>query len=180
MGLFDFKNYKERRAAMPVSIDTSHPWALGTQLGAWRSVAPASNDGTANLARFVPLVLPSSLIVNRMFTYNGAVVAGNVDVGLYDALGARLVSSGSVAQAGINQLQHYELTPTLLRAGLYYMAVVFSSGSATIFTWTLSTPVGWTIGHFGMETAFPLPSTAVLANKTGRIPVIGLSAHATL
>jgi hypothetical protein len=57
-----------------------------------------------------------------MLVLNGATASGNMDVGIYDYAGTRLVSSGSTAQSGTSAFQDFDITDTLLGPGIFYLA----------------------------------------------------------
>src|SRR5688500_5012668 len=55
---------------------------------------------SANLALYVPILIPERITVDRFFSHNGAAVGDNLDLGLYTEDGTRVVSTGSTAQSG--------------------------------------------------------------------------------
>jgi hypothetical protein len=114
---------------------TITPWSyqsLGTPLRVMAQGAPATqNYVTASLVVYVPFWIPEAVTFTKMFIVNGAAVAGNFDVGIYAADGTRLVSSGSVAQAGITQAQPIDITDTTCARGQYYMAIVSDTSGVT-------------------------------------------------
>jgi hypothetical protein len=88
---------------------------------------------TANKAFYFPFYLYRPEVITRVFVVNGATAANNWDVGIYTAAGARIISSGAVAQSGTNTLQFSDITDTLLGTGAYYMGCSFSNTSGTVF-----------------------------------------------
>jgi hypothetical protein len=151
--------------------------AQGTEMAALATAAPASvAHGTANLARFYPFVLPEPIVVVKMWWYNGGTVSGNVDVGIYDKDGTKIVSQGNTAQATINVLQEVNIADTVLGRGLFYMALSASSATATFFSNANSVQLAKALGLAQMATANPLPATATLAAVAAAIqPLYGLS-----
>jgi hypothetical protein len=103
--------------------------AYEVQTGAWPS---------ANLAIFVPMPIASPFIATQMWVVNGATVSGNIDVGIYDIQGNRLVSIGSTAQAGTTSNQTFNITDTLLSPAVYYLAVALDN--ATGIVWHFAHP----------------------------------------
>lgn len=120
--------------------------------------------GTANQALFIPFAMPSDETAKRMGYMKGDTITGNVDVGIYDSSGNRLVSSGSTAvSANANEVQMFNISDTALVAGLYFMAIVFDSAASTVQSWeSNSTTLSYSLLHATkhLGTAFPLPATA--------------------
>lgn len=118
---------------------------------------------SANLAIFYPVRVTRAFTVAQLFVLNGATVSGNIDVGIYDSAGTRLVSSGSTAQSGTNAVQAFNIADTLLAAGWYYLAVAMDNITGTLqrntagsFVMTASLGIGQ------QASAFPLPATATI------------------
>lgn len=88
---------------------------------------------TANKVLYIPLRIPKPMIIQQLYTSNGATASGNVDIGVYSADGTKLVSSGSVAQSGINQKQLFNVTDTLIGRGVFYMGLTLSNTTGTFF-----------------------------------------------
>lgn len=131
---------------------------------------------TTNLALFVPFSIEVPITVAKMFSYNGATASGNIDVGIYDEKGTKIVSSGSTAQAGTSVIQEFDVTDTILGAGLFYLAVAMDNTTGTLFANVLTTAYTWSVlGMAQMATAFALPATATLVTcAQGYLPIIGL------
>ncbi len=155
-----------------------YPWvdivAPGPYPFAPSGVQPTSAAwGTANLARFIPFLVSRPVTVTNIHVYNFATIAGNVDVGLYDMSGNRLVSGGGAAHSGADAIQTFNITDTLLSPGRYYAAMASDSATAT-FGAFLSVDIGMPLGAAGaamigiksMATAYVLPATATLAALT--------------
>jgi hypothetical protein len=156
------------------------PWSagsLGAELAALSLAAPVSTAwATANLARVVPFVVPKPALVRKMFWANGATVAGNVDVGIYDESGSRVVSMGSVAQAGVSVLQEVDIADVTLGVGRYYMALAASSAAATFLASAPPLQLCKGMGCAQQAAAFPLPASATPAPFSAAVlPYFGLS-----
>ncbi len=135
----------------------------------------------ANRAIFVPFRLSRSIVAVKLFIFNGTVVSGNVDVGLYDEFGTKLVSKGSTAQAGTSALQAFDITDTRLGPGLFYLAVALDTGTGTLFRAALAVQLLRVMGCAQMASAFALPAAATLATvSSAYLPVAGLSTRVTL
>ena len=133
---------------------------------------------TANKAIYVPFVVHNQMTAVKLFVQNAATVSGNIDLGLYDAFGNRLVSSGSTAQAGTSALQSFDVTDTLLLPGVYYMACALNNGTGTVLGGAFTVNGIGAMGVLEQTSAFALPATATMVAPTGTfIPSIGLTAR---
>lgn len=128
----------------------------------------------ANTAIFTAVIVPQPVTVYKMAWINGGTVGANVDVGIYDWLGNRLVSSGSTVQATINVMQVVDVADTVIPAGVVWIAAVASSATGQFFRGFITTQLARISGMAQMASAFPLPTTATFAAYTGSssIPVI--------
>lgn len=124
-------------------------------------IGGTSTWGTANRAIFCPVVLPYGYRVRQLAIWNHSVVSGNVDVGIYDEAGGRIVSTGSTAQSGTSTMQFFDITDTDLRPGIFYLAMAMdnTTGGVGKNTWGyLRHAIA--AGLRSQDSAFPLPSTA--------------------
>ena len=113
---------------------TITPWSyqsIGTELRMTAQSPSEQNYVTANRVVFVPFRVPEAVTVTKMFWGNGSAVAGNLDAGIYDEVGTRLVSTGSTLQAGTARLQVVDVTDTTLARGVYYLAMLSDTSGAT-------------------------------------------------
>lgn len=135
---------------------------------------------TANLAIFVPIHIWRTLTL-RSFVFQRGVASGNCDAGIYRTNFTRIISTGSVAAAGVTQVVDVE--DTVLERGQYFLALSYDNTTATTRRITLTnTWSGRMIGMLEQSTAFPLPSTASPAPITAagtnlRYPYIGFSTN---
>jgi len=159
------------------------PWSLES-ISAYLSGALTTFTGlgsstypTANLALFIPFVLSMPVTAVKMFAYNGATVSGNIDLGLYDTTGIRLVSIGSTAQAGTGATQEFNITDTNIGPGRFYLAVAMNNTTGTLYRGTMTNAaILQSTGMSQMATAFPLPATATLAAvSVNYVPLIALT-----
>ena len=130
----------------------------------------------ANRAIYVPAVVSGPILVLSMFVGNGVVAGGNGDCGIYDEVGRRIVSSGSVVRAGNNNVQQYNIADTPLPPGIYYLAYAqdVTDGMQAIAYLTLG--YARASGVLQEAGAFPLPALATFAELTSNYtPVIGAS-----
>lgn len=154
------------------SIATLSPEALGYKfIGASSAAAfPAAND-----ALFVPVMLQRSILIRRMFSANGNVASGNLDLGIYTLDGKRIVSKGSTAQAGVTTLQFLDIDKTHLGPGWYYMAVAMDNGTGTLRRFNISVIRQRHFGVMKAVSAFPLPLSVSLTTVTATyVPSIGM------
>lgn len=106
--------YSDMRSIMRIGSS----WSFASQ--AW---------GTANLARYTPLSIPVRFTVARFMLPNQN-TTGNVDVGLYDNSGKRLLSTGTIARANAGAVQYAGVTDQSFPPGNYYLGMVCSSATA--------------------------------------------------
>jgi len=137
---------------------------------------------TPNRAYYIPIRIGWIFTVRKMFWLNGSAVAGNVDVGIYDRVGVRLVSSGSTAQSGIDALQEVDITDTQLGPGLFYLAFVPSSSSGAFHVASSYLAAeGRELGILQQDSALPLPATAAFAASTDTVfPVVGMCSRTVI
>lgn len=157
-------------------IATHSPQALGVgycaiaQAGAGNAAWPAAND-----ALFIPLVLDRPVTVSRMFAANGNVAGNAIDLGIYTADGALIVSSGSAAQSGTITLQFLDVTDTYLSPGQYYMAAAANGTTATMRRFSTSIIIQQMLGVLKATSSFPLPTSVTFATVTATyVPIIGV------
>lgn len=153
---------------MLINID-----AIGSGGSAWPS---------ANRALFFPFRLEEPVIVAKLWWGNSTPVGGNIDCGIYDGAGTRLVSTGSTAQSGTSALQEVDITDTTLGPGTFYLALAADSTTPQILGYaTGSTLVRLMSGIAMMDSAFPLPATATYASATAYgPPLVGLTTRSVL
>lgn len=138
---------------------------------------------TANKVIYMPIRVPSSMLIQQLYCINGATVSGNVEVGLYTMDGTKIVSSGSVAQAATNVKQLFNITDTLIGRGAYYMAVTLDNTTGTFFR---AVPANAAMaGLLGLLTettgGFGLPATATFnAAADAYLPMAGLLAQSLM
>lgn len=141
-------------------------WYSGAAGGAWSSPA-----GTTGLALYFPFQLPAATVATQMWWHNGSSVAGNIDAGIYDAEGTRLVSTGAVAQSGASAVQLADITDTALIPGAYYFALSTSS-TGQIYALSLNRGVSRLAGILQQTaSAHPLPATATFAVPSADRPI---------
>lgn len=173
-------SYTGSSVVRPTSIivHTFGPESLGPMHRQLFNASPANVAyASANRAVYIPVLIPQRATFVKAFWWNGATVAGNVDVGLYDDAWSRIASTGSTAQSGANSLQEVDITDFAVPPGRYYLA--FASSDATATFSTVAAPDALrmpSIGAAQEASALPLPVTATPAVITQTIiPIYGFS-----
>jgi predicted phage gp36 major capsid-like protein len=91
---------------------------------------------SANLAIYVPVMVVEPVTVVQLACVVGTTAAGNIDLGIYDDAGNRLVSSGSTAIGGTGTIQNVDVTDTPLLPGVHYFAMNCSTTTTATFNRT--------------------------------------------
>lgn len=135
----------------------------------------------ANQAIFVPFVVYTTLTAVKMFVANGATVSGNIDVGIFDTGGHRLVSAGSSAQAGTSGLQVFDVTDTTLQPGSYYFGVAMDNTTGTLTSAAPAVGICSAFGLLSQASAFALPDPVTFAAAASAyVPLVGLTARTVI
>ena len=156
---------------VPSSIGTSDPQSLGwdikaaTTTGTW-----AAGTGGANTSWFVPIRFVVPTLVKRLWYVIGGTSSGNVDMGIYDTSGNKLISAGSTAQGTANTTQYFDIDDQQL-FDLWYIGFAINNAAGTFYQITLT--LGESVGI--KQLTFPLPSPATfITNTIGKIPLVGI------
>lgn len=147
-----------------IVLSTYSRESLGFQLSAMSlSTSVSAAWPSSNLAIYIPFTVYETITITKLSILNGSAVSGNFDIGIYDAGGARLVSSGSTAQSGTSAIQTVDITDKVLAPGLYYLALAFDNTTGTIENVGVTAIDAEALGVTQQASAFPLPSTATFA-----------------
>lgn len=162
-----------------VTVCPASPECIGSELiAASQSGASGQVWPTANRAIFVPFRMLQPFIVVKLLVANGGTASGNLDLGVYDDQGNRLVSKGSTAQAGTSVVQALDTTDTLIGPGNYYLGCAMDGTVGTCEAYTPTLPIAQSMGVLSASTAFALPDPVTfVAAQDAFIPVIGLTAR---
>ena len=167
-------------------ISTFSPNCVGDLAVAHGSTAASAAWPAANEAGFYPFIVtgPDANVIGRAYTgviwMNGATATGNLDFGVFDALGNWLASTGSTAQSGTTapQKASFSVTPLVLKPGRYFLAVVSTSASSTFVTSTPTALGARVAGVRKLAAAFPLATATVAGQWAGTtraiVPWVGL------
>lgn len=149
---------------------------IGNYLSAINSQGVSSTAWPlANLALYVPVVVPYSVLVTGVFWVAGATAGGNIDIGLYQENGTKVVSLGSTSRGTASAINSsFALTDTTVTPGRYYLAMAADSTN----TEQASAPAAGLLEAIGIneqQTAFALPATATYTRTTrAYLPLFGL------
>jgi hypothetical protein len=162
-------------------VPSAISWCGDTVFGDLMRIA-AVNPGTsawttANTAVFLPFTISFPYLAQKM-AVQVATQSGNMDIGIYDEKGNRLVSMGSTA-VGAAGLQVFDITDTWLNPGTYFMAVNADNVAAFLgpTTTILAANHGRTSGLQQQAVgAVTLPNPATFATFTARnVPFVTIS-----
>lgn len=147
-----------------IAISSFSPEAIGVEMNVLTDVSVNGAWPAANRAIYIPFQVYGPLVAYKLSVFNGATVSGNIDIGIYDGPGNRLVSAGSTAMSGGSVLQSVDITDTTLYPGNYYMALAVDNTTATFIRLTGSVLQFFgAAGVYSQSTAFALPATATFA-----------------
>ena len=162
--------------ALPDGLITICPTSL-CSMGIYVDAPGSFTWMTANRAVYVPFRISRTILVKNMFIFNGATISGNVDLGIYDKDGTRLVSTGSTAQAGASSVQTIAVVNTPIGPGLFYMALAINNTTATVYLWNLANYRSKCFGLAMQAAVFPLPVIATFATYSDYLYLYGLTAR---
>jgi hypothetical protein len=127
-----------------------------------------------NKVFYIPFVVREPFILDK-FAYWCSTASGNVDLGLYDIDGNKLVSTGSTACA--TNAQELDVTDYFVRPGRYYAACAFSSATVQITRISATNAaLHRSMGWLDQAQSLPLPTTATFSawDASQLCPVFGL------
>lgn len=134
-------------------------WGIGGEI--------VTQAWVANLAMYVPFVISDHIVVQRGVWENGATVAGNVSIGIYDSEQNCCIDNNGgyaeshTAMSGASAAQERAFANNItLEPGLYYMGFASDSATATLSTCTLAADASVlrSLGVFEQTSAYPLPT----------------------
>ena len=120
---------------------------------------------TANTAIYIPIEIAVFTTITAILVQVGT-QAGNLDVGIYDETGTRLVSLGSTAVAAAG-VQNCNIADTALAPGVYFVAMNCDSATAAFIRCSITADLGRSVGCQQQAVgAIALPATATFAAYT--------------
>jgi hypothetical protein len=118
----------------------------------------------ANQAVYVPITIPFSYPVRRVFWGNGSTASSNVDFGIYRPDGTKVYSTGSVAQSGASVPQYVTPTAFSLPAGDYFFGLCCDGTTSRLFGYAFTLNAQRLAGVMQQAVgAVTLPDPAVFA-----------------
>lgn len=165
------------------------PWShqsIGTSLFTTAQIAIAAAAWpAANLVIYVPFGVPEPVTITKVFYGIGA-AAGNIDMGIYQPDGTRLVSLGTTAAAGASTIQVGDIVDTTLARGVYYFALV--ADTVTTLTIQSRNPAAGIAQSLGLleQASVTLPlstnaNPATFAKYTrAYVPLVGVQGYRTV
>ncbi len=165
-----------------VTINTFSLEALGPEHVSFNYV-PASISSkawpTANKALGYPFFVGIPITIKRLFTANGATASGNLDIGIYDPSGVRIISTGTTAQSGTDGIQFIEVTDTVIGPGIFYAVMAFDGTTGT-YRGPANYPnrrASSSTGLIAQASAFVLPATMTFTSysEDQGAPLFGLT-----
>lgn len=122
----------------------------------------------ANMAVYVPLLVTAPTPIAQVgWQINTA--TGNIDAGIYDSAGNRLVSLGGIAQAGANNAIQAATLSQTLTPGNYYAAMACDNTTGKVTYLSMGVVPLRACGVAIQTSAYPLPSTATFAVPSGTV-----------
>lgn len=130
---------------------------------------------SSNLALFFPFRIATPQIAYKLIVGAGITATGNLDAGIYDRNGNRLVSIGATAK-GSSTEQVLDITDTTLGRGLYYLALAGDNGTSNFVQATASVQKLRLLGVLQMASAYVLPASATFAacSTPTRLPMVAV------
>lgn len=135
---------------------------------------------TANKAVYVPIVISRPILITNMWCTNGATANSNIDIGLYDKSGTRIINMGATAQSGTLNTQIFNITDTLIGPGDFYLGMSFSATTGTVVASpTIGAAFLVMCSVMEQASAHALPANATFATSTFTwVPIFGLTGRA--
>jgi hypothetical protein len=129
---------------------------------------------TANLAICQPFSLPAAVTVLHMAWFNGGAASGNIDAGIYNEDGTKVVTTGSTVMAGLNVVQFASVASTPLAAGSYFLVLCVDNTTAQLTRTQGGAGIHQVTGMQQASAAVPLGATLTFANPANNyLPYIG-------
>lgn len=132
----------------------------------------------ANRIIYIPFGLAMPATIVKLWCYNGVAVSGNLNMGIYDVAGTKIVEIGSTAHASTNVLQVFDITDTRIGPGDFYLAIICDNTTSAFFR-IAPAQAGFCQAMGMLQEAgsgAALPATATFASVASTfVPQIGFS-----
>lgn len=157
----------------PVSHGVINPWSWysvgsgqiqrqGSLMGATSNAWP-----TANRALYVPVRIVEPTTFVKGFVYEGSTNGDKWDIGIFDAGGRKLVSSGATVHGASNAIVTSDITDTTLNPGQYFWAIQSTNAAQTFYRSAPAASVLDALGCRGETVTTALPAAA----SFGTVPI---------
>lgn len=166
----------------PPVLNNASEWLRQTGLAplATSAIWTTASQSVATMVR-----VRQKMTVKKLYAFNGAAVSGNACIGLYQqhSLGSnsfdRLITSGSVGQAGVSQWQEFNTTDTVIGPGIYWLAYNLDNitGQVTRLVALAGSGLEQRLGNVRIGTAtFLLPNPETFVTPTGdrAVPLLAM------
>lgn len=169
------------RFTPPAIMHPHHIDALGSAVSSGVLNAVSSTTWpSANKAFFYPFTLYDFVTVYQLLFWVGAASSGNIDVGIYDSQGNRIISSGSTAMsATVDTIQEINIADTELPPGNYFLAVAVDNATGRCYSSSIADELILSeVAVYEMAAAFPLPTSATMVSCTdGTVNIFSIGAQ---
>lgn len=159
----------------PGSDESNADFKTYTSIGGYSGLSPASK------ASIVPFTLEERSIIYQISWWNGPTASGNIDAGIYDRYGNKIITTGSTVQTGATTIQLVDITDTPLAPGYYFMAITIDNTTGNLYSTTggnnpnlFCSPC---YGYAEMLSAFPLPTTITFGKPSGTWHIWAMALH---
>jgi hypothetical protein len=141
---------------------------------------------TADLAQYIPVRIRRHVVAKKFWFSQGATGTNNIDIGIFDRGGTKVISTGLTAKAAATDCKIVDVTDTPLKPDLYYLGMTCVSATATFIMFGISNlPVlaGQGVRQQQLGAGAALPSSAaggwVEANTLDRVIRMGIMVEPT-
>jgi hypothetical protein len=115
-----------------VIISTIGDQSIGYEVKALISATSGAAWPSANVGIFVPFTTPEPVTINKLWLGIATFAACNLDIGVFQEDGTRLVSMGTTALVN-NSFNSFDITDTTLPRGRFYIGLTVDTVTAANF-----------------------------------------------
>lgn len=161
---------------------TITPWsaeAFGSRMPTLATNLTATAWPTTNKSIFYPFFTEEPVTFATLFLYTGATVTNNVDVGIFDITGKKIISTGTKA-ASASTLNLWTVASTTIGVGTFYFGVACAGTATTMFGYAGTNQFLRYHGCLEMASNFVLGDATFAQTSATFIPLVGLSTRAAI